>query len=117
VKGREDLWQDAIFSCGSKGPVVGKYTALRVLDIRNEWPNSWVWLYARKVNNGDMRYAVSNLSEETPLENCMELSDRRWSIEQCFKEGKSSLGLDHYEGRSFFGFHRHMLFVLLAHLF
>ncbi|MDR3203739.1 MAG: hypothetical protein LBV23_03190, partial [Deltaproteobacteria bacterium] len=33
------------------------------------------------------------------------------------KEGKTSLGLDQYEGRSFYGFHRHILFVFLAHLF
>jgi SRSO17 transposase len=117
VKDNEDLWQPAKFSYGSKGPVVGKDMSLRVLDVRNGRPNDWVWLYARKVNNGDLRYAVSNLPEETPIEKLRELANRRWAIEQCFKEGKSSLGLDHYEGRSFDGFHRHLIFVFLAHLF
>jgi SRSO17 transposase len=117
MEDNEEQWQSTTFSLGSKGPVVGKEMAHRVLDIREGKPNDWVWLYIRKVNNGDIRYAISNMPEDTPIEKLRELSNRRWPIEQCFKEGKSSLGLDHYEGRSYYGLYRHLLFVFLIHLF
>jgi len=42
---------------------------------------------------------------------------RRWPIEQCFEDGKKHLGMDHYENRSWTGWHRHMLYVMLAMLF
>ena len=41
----------------------------------------------------------------------------RWSLEQCFQEAKSELGMDHYEHRCWPGWHRHMLYVFLAQLF
>jgi hypothetical protein len=41
----------------------------------------------------------------------------RWSIEQCFNECKDYLGMDHYESRSWDGWHRHMLLCFIAHLF
>jgi len=41
----------------------------------------------------------------------------RWPIEQCFEECKSFLGMGHCEARSWNAWHRHMLFVIIAHLF
>ena len=41
----------------------------------------------------------------------------RWSIEQCFRECKNNLGMNHCEIRSWEGWHRHILFVFIAHLF
>jgi hypothetical protein len=41
----------------------------------------------------------------------------RWSIEQCFKECKDYLGMDHYESRSWDAWRRHILLTLIAHLF
>jgi hypothetical protein len=38
----------------------------------------------------------------------------RWPIEQCFQEGKSQLGMNHYEHRSWPAWHRHMTYVFLA---
>jgi len=45
------------------------------------------------------------------------VSSLRWPIEQCFQEGKSEIGMDHYEHRSWPAWHRHMTFVFLAQLF
>jgi SRSO17 transposase len=47
----------------------------------------------------------------------MWLSGLRWSIEQCFEEAKSELGLDQYEVRKFPGWHHHILTCMLAHFF
>lgn len=48
---------------------------------------------------------------------CLRLSRGRWHIEQYFLRGKDDLGLDHYEGRSWQGFHHHLVLSALAYLF
>lgn len=48
---------------------------------------------------------------------CLRLSRSRWHIEQYFQRGKSDLGLDHYEGRGWRGFHHHLVLAALAYLF
>src|SRR5215211_4051895 len=45
------------------------------------------------------------------------VSGLRWPIEACFTEGKSEVGLDHYEVRTWRGWHHHMTLVILAHFF
>jgi hypothetical protein len=45
------------------------------------------------------------------------LSGVRWAIEQGFEETKTELGMDHYEGRKYPGWHHHMLTCMLAHFF
>jgi len=53
----------------------------------------------------------------SPQKSCERAATLRWPIEQCFEECKSYLGMDHYEARSWNAWHRHMLFVFIAHLF
>lgn len=48
---------------------------------------------------------------------CLKLSRSRWHIEQYYQRSKSDLGLDHYEGRSWNGFHHHLVLSALAYLF
>jgi len=51
------------------------------------------------------------------LEEINRVSILRWPVEQCFKEGKSEVGIDYYEHRSWPAWHRHMTFVFIAQLF
>ena len=62
-------------------------------------------------------YYISNAPESTTLGLCVWLSGRRWAIEQGCEESKSALGMDHYEVRTFAGWHHHMLVTMLAHFF
>ena len=48
---------------------------------------------------------------------CLKLSRSRWHIEQYFQRSKDDLGLDHFEGRSWQGFHHHLVLSALAYLF
>jgi len=48
---------------------------------------------------------------------CLKLSRSRWHIEQYFQRSKDDLGLDHFEGRSWRGFHHHLVLAALAYLF
>lgn len=79
----------------------------------------WLFLFRSESQNdqGTCKYVFSNAPENTPLGILVQVSSLRWSIERLLLEGKSLLGMDHYEHRSWQGWHRHMLHVFLAHLF
>jgi SRSO17 transposase len=59
-------------------------------------------------------YWLSNLPEGTPIEELVRLAKIRWRIEHDYRELKTGLGLDHFEGRSFTGWHRHVTLAVLA---
>jgi SRSO17 transposase len=62
-------------------------------------------------------YWLSNLPEETPIEELARLAKIRWPCEHDYRELKTGLGLDHFEGRSFTGWHRHVTLAALAQAF
>jgi SRSO17 transposase len=51
------------------------------------------------------------------LEELVELAHIRWVIERFYQDAKGELGLEHYEGRLWTGFHRHVALVMLAHCY
>lgn len=48
---------------------------------------------------------------------CLKMSRSRWQIEQYYQRSKDDLGLDHFEGRSWRGFHHHLVLSSVAYLF
>jgi SRSO17 transposase len=62
-------------------------------------------------------YWLSNLDDDTPLAELVRLAKIRWRIEHDYRELKTGLGLDHFEGRSFTGWHRHVTLTVLAQAF
>ena len=60
---------------------------------------------------------LSTLPEDTPLPELVRLAKIRWRIEHDYRELKTGLGLDHFEGRSWLGWHHHVTLVTAAHLF
>jgi SRSO17 transposase len=62
-------------------------------------------------------YYLAHLHREPTLARCLRLSRSRWQIEQYFQRAKDDLGLDHFEGRSWRGFHHHLVLAVLAYLF
>jgi len=62
-------------------------------------------------------YWLSNLPADTPRERLARLARLRWTIELDYRQLKGELGLDHYEGRSYLGFHHHTALVTCAHAF
>jgi SRSO17 transposase len=64
-----------------------------------------------------VKYWLSNLPATTTLKTLVRLGKIRWRIEHDYRELKHGLGLDHFEGRSFTGWHRHVTLVVLAQAF
>jgi SRSO17 transposase len=95
----------------AKGPLWAKVACCRVYRADDQQP---LWLFVRKNEDGTIKYALSNAPEDTSFKTLCQVSVMRWPIEQCFQEGKSQLGMNQYEHRSWPAWHRHMLYVFLA---
>ena len=112
-------WVQAIIKEGSKGPIACEFAFLRVTESRGNLPAGEVWLIIRR-NLDDpsvIKYYFSNAPADTPLSEFVRISGMRWPIETIFEEAKGEVGMDHYEMRSWLGWHHHMLLVSLAHHF
>ena len=110
-------WEEVILNDGAKGPIVAEIACLRVIECRDNLPSKEVWLYIRKFKSGKQKYALSNAPEDIPQEELNKAAIMRWPIEQTFEHGKSELGMDQYELRSWRGWHCHMLYVFIAMTF
>ena len=112
-------WVRAIIKEGSKGPIVCDFAFLRVTESRGGLPAAELWSIIRR-NLDDLtevKYFFSNAPISTPLSEFVRISGMRWPIETIFEEAKGEVGMDHYEMRSWVGWHHHMLLVSLAHHF
>ena len=77
------------------------------------------WLLAEWPPEADepTDYWLSTLPEDTPAGELVRLAKIRWRIEHDYRELKTGLGLDHFEGRSWTGWHRHVTLAALAQAF
>jgi len=108
-------WRNVVLAEGSKGPIVAKATCMRVYVSKDNLPaDKPVWLFIRRKSDGQIKFSISNAPECTSFAELCRASIMRWPIEQCFKEGKDQIGMDHYEHRSWPAWHRHMIYVSLA---
>jgi SRSO17 transposase len=107
---------------GTKGKLSGHFAWLRV------WPaGGWatggcagaepIWLLIERQADGKLKYAFSNLPPDTSRLQAVRLWKTRWPVEQGYQQMKEELGLDHFEGRSWRGFHHHVCLVMLAYGF
>jgi SRSO17 transposase len=78
-----------------------------------------VWLLCQRDLGAtpDTKYYLVNLPATASLKTLVRLAHHRWAIEQQYQELKSELGLDHFEGRSFPGWHRHVALTAVAYAF
>ena len=112
-------WYRRKVSEGTKGPIAYAFARQRVTLCKEGLPERTVWLVIRRTLGAEPAYAyyISNAPASTPLRTFVWLSGLRWAVEQCFEEGKTELGLAHYEVRKYAGWQHHMLTTMLAHCF
>ena len=67
--------------------------------------------------SGEKKYYLANLSAKTDLHTLAATIKARWICEQAHQQLKEELGLDHFEGRSWQGLHRHALMTMIAYAF
>lgn len=117
IKQKNIVWNKVILSEGTKGPIAAEVAVTKVIRCEDNLPTDKVWLIVRKDEDGSLHYYISNAKDYTSKKEFHQVLTMRWSIEQCFEDGKKYLGMDHYEHRSWPAWHRHMLFVFLAMYF
>jgi SRSO17 transposase len=112
-------WTRAVIKEGSKGPIVCDFAFLRVTESRAGLPAAELWLIIRRNldDPSEVKYFFSNAPIHIPLAELVRVCGMRWPIESIFEESKGEVGMDHYEMRSWLGWHHHMLLVSLAHHF
>ena len=87
----------------------------RVIDI--DMPGEESWLVGEHRSNGERKYYLSNLPAGTAIKDVAGAIKARWICEQAHQQLKEELGLDHFEGRSWTGLHRHLLMTMMAYAF
>ncbi len=103
--------------------VAGRFAFVRVIaarPVRHEHRpprKEWLIIEWPEQEQAPTDYWLSNLPAKTPRERLARLARLRWTIELDYRQLKGELGLDHYEGRSFLGFHHHTALVSCAHAF
>jgi SRSO17 transposase len=115
-----DHWQRISVGDGSKGP--REFDWARVELTSPEKPEWQKWLVVRhslveEEKPAERAYFVVFAPTGTTLSQMATAIGTRWSMEQCFEEGKGEVGLDHYEVRSWQGWYRHITLCMLAHAF
>ena len=123
-----ETWRRINWRRGTKGRLTCLFAARRVrvadghkhrmADDRMQcMPGDEVWLVGERRSTGEQKYYVSNLPADVSLRTLAATIKARWVCEQAHQQMKEELGLDHFEGRSWFGLHRHALMTMMAYAF
>jgi SRSO17 transposase len=112
-------WVRGLVKEGAKGPIVCDFAFVRVTECRQGLPGPRLWLVIRRnlADPSEVKFYLCNAPETLDTLELVRLSGMRWPVEMSFAEGKTELGMDQYETRSWLGWHHHMMLVLLAHHF
>jgi SRSO17 transposase len=121
-------WRQVSWRRGTKGRLVARFAALRVriadgapqrigASGAQHMPGEEAWLVGEHRSNGERKYYLSNLPADTPIKDLAGAIKARWICEQAHQQLKEELGLDHFEGRSWTGLHRHALMTMMAYTF
>jgi len=108
-------WRRVCWGHGTKGPLVGRFVALRVRLARSRGER-WL-LCERSLAKDERKYYLLNLDASTSLKALVTLARCRWPIEQQYRELKDELGWDHFEGRTFRGWNHHSVLTAIGFTF
>jgi SRSO17 transposase len=132
-KSAEDIlanekWRVVAWRKGTKGLLKARFAALHVRVADGEpqrigdkgmqhMPGEEVWLVGERRVCGEQKYYLVNLPADANLKTLAATIKARWVCEQAHQQLKEELGLDHFEGRSWQGLHRHLLMTMIAYAF
>jgi SRSO17 transposase len=111
----DTAWQRVCWADGTKGPLAARFVACRVRLPRGRG-DRWL-LCERSLTDDTRKYYLLNLDPTTALEALVRVARGRWPIEQQYRELKSELGFDHFEGRTWQGWQHHSVLTAAAFVF
>lgn len=118
-------WRTVSWRKGTKGRLLARFAVARVCvadgptqrihDMgAQHLPGEEVWVIGEHRSTGERKYYLSNLPADIPIKQLASAIKARWVCEQAHQQLKEELGLDHFEGRSWQGLHRHCLMCMIA---
>ncbi|HXP11467.1 MAG TPA: IS701 family transposase [Acidobacteriaceae bacterium] len=116
-------WKTVTWRPGTKQSLRSRFAAVRVRPAhRDYWrsephPEEWLLVEWPKGEAEPIKYWFSTLPANTKLRDLVQLAKHRWIIERDYQELKQELGLGHYEGRGWRGFHHHATLCIAAYGF
>jgi SRSO17 transposase len=116
-------WKDIAWRPGSQEALRSRFAAVRVRPAHRDEkrtvprPEEWLLIEWPKKESEPTKYWLSTLPEKTSLKSLVKIAKHRWIIERDYEELKQELGLGHYEGRSWRGFHHHATLCIAAYGF
>ena len=112
-------WKRYTIKEGAKGPRTADFAFVRAVSKRGRRPGHEVWVVFRRSLSDptEIKYYLSNAPAQVAKTDLVRQAGLRWPVETALEEGKSELGMDHYETRTWRGWHHHMTLTFLAHHF
>jgi SRSO17 transposase len=116
-------WRTVTWRAGTAGPLSSRFAAVRVRpahdDFRLSEPRAEEWFLAEwpEGESEPTKYWLSTLPEASTLEELVAAAKLRWRVERDYEELKQELGLGHFEGRGWRGFHHHASLCIAAYAF
>jgi SRSO17 transposase len=121
-------WRSICWRVGTKGKLGARFAAVRVRVAdgppqriwdkgQQHLPGEEAWLIGEHRMSGEKKYYLANLPAKADLRTLAATIKARWVCEQAHQQMKEELGLDHFEGRSWQGLHRHALMTMIAYAF
>jgi SRSO17 transposase len=110
----EEGWFEASCGDGSKGARIYDWIILPINPGCIEGFKRFLLIRRNKSNPDELQAYICFAPEDTPVKKFVEVAGSRWTVETCFKESKSEVGLDQYEVRSYDGWYKHITFACIA---
>jgi SRSO17 transposase len=116
-------WRRVTWREGSQAELTSRFAALRVRPAHRDtwrtepWPEEWLLVEWPAGAEEPSKYWLSNLPPRTALKDLVHTAKARWLIERDYQELKQEIGLGHYEGRGWRGFHHHASLSIAAYGF
>ena len=116
-------WKKVRWREGTKGWLESRFLAVRVqpshgfVDGSRRTRKCGFWCSGRRMRQNRRSISLPICRRRYSLRRLVRLAKSRWKIEQDYQQLKEELGLDHYEGRNWAGWHHHVTLVMLAHAF
>jgi len=116
-------WRTVTWREGTRGAMRSRFTRLRVRPAHRDekraapWPEEWLLIEWPRGDAEPTKYWLSTLPATMSIADLVRLAKLRWRIERDYQELKDELGLDHFEGRGWRGFHHHGALCIAAYAF
>ena len=119
----ESTWRKVTWREGTKKTLASRFAALRIRAAHRDTrrasrrPEEWLLIEWPKGDREPAKYFLASLPADTPIKRLVHLAKLRWRIERDYQDLKQEVGLGHYEGRGWRGFHHHATLAIAAYGF